>query len=70
MEVMMIVIMSYYSEGKGTPEIKFVPSSGTQASEVATYMAGLSNTAKIIKIYEIFDIKSMPEMVYPNNQKN
>ena len=66
----MIVVISYYRDRTDEPEIRFIPKNGTQAAEVGKYMASLANQSKIIKIYQIFDLGSMPDLVHPNQTNN
>lgn len=60
----MIVVLSYYSDGSGTPVVEFFANSPNQASEVAAYIA-CETQHKVVNIYEIDDLADYPSKIHP-----
>lgn len=53
----MIVILSYYYDGSGKPEMKFFPKVDGQAREVAVHTSLETGLGKNIEIYEVENIQ-------------
>ena len=56
----MIVILTYYTDGSGKPEIKFFPVVPEQAAQVASELMAAIRDGKQTEVYEIEDLSLEP----------
>jgi hypothetical protein len=64
----MIVVLSYYSDGSGKPEVRFFPSGETRAEDMGLfYIADESGLSKMIEVYRIESLNCEPLRIYPND---
>ena len=60
----MIVLLMYYSDGSGMPEIMFFPKYAT-IMEIAQYIIGAKEAGRTVKVYEITDLNKIPTVSTP-----
>lgn len=56
----MIIILTYYADGSGKPEVGFFPDVPEQASHVISALLAASQAARLVEVYEIEDLTLEP----------
>lgn len=65
----MIIVVTWYADGSGGPEVSFYPQGGDQVADLAMHLASLSDTSKSILVYKVKSLTESPVMLYPEDKR-
>jgi hypothetical protein len=61
----MIVVLSWYADGSGKPELRFFPDGPSFLREITAHFIETARDGRVLRVYRITDWQRQPDQVFP-----